>query len=230
MAPLFSSFDEAWQWFASGGELVSVDEQREHLTRGRAQFLLFQAPIIDDAAIDEIVDVQDALADIEGLAPMLPEHLHCSIRGVGFQVIETRHDDEILRQDVGRIAERAARIISATAPVEARIGPVNVFPDALIMEVHDGGRLDELRKQLAEAHSRDAFEIWDRYLPHVTIAWFEHPDAAAALRERLPALRERPPVAASIKRVEMTRWWFTGAESMEIEPDVVRSYVLRGRG
>ena len=231
MPPRFTSFADAWRWFEDGGALVPIAEQREGLLQGRAQFLVFHAPMTDARVLDAVQDALDALADVGGLVAMEPEHLHISVRAVGFQVIEKRRGDEVLREDVGSIAERAARVMSRARPSRASLGPVNVFPDALILEVHDDGALASARLALREAVSADAFGLDDaQYLPHITIAWFERADVAEALRQRLPSLRaEIAPVEALVRRVDLARWWFTGIDdAAPPELDVVRSYVMRG--
>jgi 2'-5' RNA ligase len=232
MPPRFTAFDDAWRWFADGGQLVPLAEQRAHLLGGRAQFLVFHARMTDRRVIAAAQEALDALSNIDELVPMDPDQLHISIRAVGFQVIEKRRDDEVLRQDVGAISERAAKIIKRSRPAAVEAGPVNVFPDALILQVHDAsGALAALRRDLAAAFERDAFGLDDaQYLPHVTIAWFASPDAGDALRERLPALRdELAPVETLVRRIELGRWWFTGTDDDAApELDTVREYALRG--
>ena len=228
-APLFTSFDEAWGWFTGGGEIGSIDRWRDRFTGGRAQLLSFQAPVDDDAVIDAVLRVQDDVADLGAIVPFSPEMLHVSIRGVGFQVIEKTRRGDVLRQEVERAGQAAAKIIAALAPVEVEIGPVNVFPDALVMEVHDGGRLGELRRALGDVVD-DAFGVSDaQFLPHTTIGMFRAGADGDALRQRLPSVRERPGVRATMGRIDMARWWFTGIEPEDVpELESVRVYRLRG--
>ena len=232
MPPRFTAFDDAWRWFLGGGALVPLAEQREHLLAGRAQFLVFHARITDPRVLDIAQDVLYALADIDGLVPMDADHLHVSLRAVGFQVLKKRREDEVLRQDDDPISARAAKVLKRSTPARVEVGPVNVFPDALILEVHDEtAALTAARRDLAAVMGGDAFGLDDeQFLPHITIAWFESADVADALRERLPELRaEFEPVGTLIRRVELARWWFTGHDdSAEPEIDVVREYALRG--
>lgn len=228
---LFQSFDEAWDWFAGGGELVPMSESRQRFLGGRAQFLAFQAPVGEMPVADEIVALQDELEAAPGLQLMPRDMLHVSIRGVGFQVITKVRPDDVLRQDVAKIGEGAAKLLRDEPPVHARAGPLNVFPDALILQVEDSGALARLRSHLDAVGVPDAFtEDAAHYLPHITVATYVDPEPAArVLREMLPALRERPPIDLAIRRVELSRWWFTG-EDPEEEPerDVLRTYLLRG--
>ena len=122
---------------------------RDRLTAGRAQFLSFQVPIGETPIADEVEELQAALADIDGLAMFEREMLHISLRGVGFQVIAKKRPDDVSREDVGRVTKQAAGQIRGSKPFEMRAGPLNVFPDALILEVRDGGELAALRARLA---------------------------------------------------------------------------------
>ncbi len=228
--PLFTSFDAAWRWFATGGDLVPVEEQRARLAAGRAQLLAFQAPMTDPAVVTLAADVLDALGGVDGLLPLPDELLHCSLRGAGFQVIAKRRPDDVLRADVPRIAERAGAALRGTAPAEVEVGPVNVFPDALVLEVHHGGALADLRRALAASVAPDPLAADDaHYLAHVSLAFFADASCAEPLRARLPALRSLPRVRTTVARVDFVRWWLTGAEAGDPpERDLIRSYALRG--
>jgi 2'-5' RNA ligase len=227
--PLFVSFDDAWSWFASGGHLETLAARRERFTQGRAQFLSFQAPIISPDALALIETMRDTLSDLDGVVPVADEHLHISIRGAGFQVLQKHHPDEILRQDTGAVGERAARTLRGVKPIETTIGPINVFPDALVLEVHEHGELAAMRASLNEAVGDGDTLIDDaHYLPHVTIATFESPDVKGVLRELLGGLRSALPASVTLRRIDFARWWFTGFDEREsTELEVVRSYVLR---
>jgi 2'-5' RNA ligase len=230
LPPVFTSFDDAWRWFTEGGRLVPIEEQRARFAEGRAQFLSFQARVTDAPAVDLALDIQEALEQIDGLEPFPDDLLHISVLGLGFQVIEARRPNDVLRQDVPSIAERAAKALRAAKPVDVMLGPVNVFPDALILEVHDDGGLKEIRRALEAATRPDAFGFEETtFLPHTTIATFTDASAAEAVRDALPPLRDRPAVPMRITRIELTRWWLTGVDLTEPpEADVLRSYALRG--
>jgi 2'-5' RNA ligase len=229
--PTFTSFDDAWGWFTSGGELTPIGRWRERFAAGRAQLLSFQIPLADLPLASAIAGVQDALLDSpagEHLVLFEQDMLHISLRAAGFQVITKAHPGDITREDAGRISGAAAKALHGRKPVEASIGPVNVFPDALILEVHDNGALAALRDALAPI-VEDAFGLTSaEYLPHVTVAMFRSPAAAAPLRTILPQMRSDDGVAATLREVELTRWWFTGIDEDALpEPDAVRTYRLR---
>ena len=233
--PIFTTFDEAWTHFTSGGArnggLIDIEMQREHFVRGRAQFLALHVPVAGMPVADEIAAFQDQLAGIESLSLMPRDFLHISVRGIGFQVIAKSQPNDVLRQDVGGIAERAAKALKDVPALDVTIGPVNVFPDALILQVQPVEPMrDILRRLNAALEGPDAFPYGaDSYLPHVTIATFlDAPAAASALREALPPLREAPPLPATITRIDFARWWFTGHNPAAWpELDLIRTYRLK---
>jgi 2'-5' RNA ligase len=223
----FRSFDEAWRWFDGGGALVSAADSVEELTRGRAQLLAFIVPVDDAAVVGAAHALQDALADLDAVAPQPDELLHVTLRLVGFQVIAKRNPDELLPGEVDAIAADAARAFRDVRPAEVSVGAPNVFPDSLILEVGDAGALAAMRARVEEAVLRPPDEA--PYLPHITVGAFRDPAVAAALHPRLAALRRpAPPLPMRVRRIELVRAWFTGLEAEPPELDVVRSYALRG--
>jgi 2'-5' RNA ligase len=225
----FTSFEEAWRRFEDGAALVTIEEQRERFVAGRAQLLSFQVSLGELPVAAEVETLADELYDIEGLDLYATDLLHITVALVGFQVIAKRRPDDVLREEIGGISERAAGAFKGTAAFAARIGPVNVFPDALVLEVNDGGALSAVREALAAAGVAGAAAPSNgRYLPHVTIGVFRSTAAAQPLRERLPPMRDRAPFEANVRRIDLVRYWFTGDDlSAPPEADIVRSYRLR---
>jgi 2'-5' RNA ligase len=229
VAERFSSFEEAWCWFEGGGALQVAADSREDFTAGRAQFLSFIAPVTDGAIAAWAHAIIDEIASDE-IVEAADDELHITLRGVGFQVIERTRADEVLRQDVGRIGDAAARVMRGHAPIDVTVGPVNVFPDALILEVHESEPLASLRSRLGEAAGADdALGVDDgTYLPHITIGTFASARAEERLRACLPGLRTSERASLRVRQVEFARHWFTGLEAAPPERDVIRSYSLRG--
>ena len=97
--PFSSSFDEAWRSFEAGCALTPMTEWRERMTAGRAQFLSFQVPLAELPVADAVGELQDELADIDGLRLYEREMLHISLRRVGFQVIAKKRPDDVTRED-----------------------------------------------------------------------------------------------------------------------------------
>jgi len=228
--PRFASFDDAWAWFERTPALEPLAAQRARLLQGRAQLLAFQARVdADGPAAELIAAVREVLAAVEGVALLPSDLLHVSVLGAGFQVVARNRPDDVLRQDVPALAERAATALARVAPCDGTVGPVNVFPDAVVLEVR-APALIEARRALATVVQQDAFAVDDvHYLPHCTLAMFSEPAAALApLRAALPHLRALPPAPFRVEALEFVRWWFTGLDDTEPpDLDVIRRYRLR---
>ena len=146
-----SSFERAWQSFQQLDSLRLVGDTLEwEWTRGRAQYLTFLVRIEDPAAQEHLARLIDQLAGIPGVEPYPDWYWHITVKGAGFQVIKRTHDDDVLRQNVPRIAAKARDILAREGAFEAQLGLPNAFAEVVFVELKDGGRLTELDARLAD--------------------------------------------------------------------------------
>lgn len=230
MSELAASFEDAWTRFQALDELQLVGDAAEReFTKGRAQALGFQVRIEDAGARRRIERASERLAGIPGVE-LLPDWFwHITVKMAGFQVIKRSHDDDILRQDVARLARDAKDIITGFPAFEARLGRPNAFASVVFVEVHDGGRLGELNRALLEGVANIARYPYDGdgYLPHVSIARFRSNDGLADLKSRLADLRsDEAGTAMPVARVEFIKAWLSEDPP---EFDTQASYQLSGR-
>ena len=244
MADLAGSFDDAWVRFVESATVRLASEGPDPAwTAGRAQYLTFLVRPDGRAARDYIERTIERLSVVPGIEPFPDWYWHITIKGAGFQVIKRSHDDDVLRQDVARIAGNARAVLREQPAYHARLGPINAFADVVFLEVHDAGRTRELNAALADGLPQLARYPSDgeRFLPHVSIARFtsnEHVDeikaALAALRSEAPA----PAPSASlspqrvtlgdrasfpVRRVEFVKAWLSEDPP---EFDVLATYAL----
>jgi 2'-5' RNA ligase len=222
-------FAPAWERFLALDRLLLAGEHDEW-ARGRAQYLTFLVRIDDPAALEYVAGAIDRIADIPGVEPFPDWYWHITAKGAGFQVIKRSMENDILREDVPRIAGKARALITKHASFDARLGPINSFSEGPIVEVHDGGRITALNSHLLESMpelERGAFD-GPTFLPHITLARFTSNDALAPLKERLASMREAPPgPAVQVRRIEFVKAWLT--EDIP-EFDTIASYQLRPAG
>lgn len=225
--PVFTSFDEAWQWFESEGEIVVADDTwADAWARGRAQYLAFVA-LVDDARTLEVVErAQEQLAHVPGVAPFSREYLHVALAEVGFQVVKPVRPDEVTRDRALQLGALAAPLFQRTPAVTFAVGPVNVLGEAIALELRDDGAWAALRAALAETLGLNLAPT----LPHLTVARCVEPPDIEALRSTLRALRAQPAeVPFTVRSVEFVRAWLVGDFPRE-EPELetLRRYGLRG--
>lgn len=227
---LAASFDTAWTQFQARDSLrLAGDTSEWDFTRGRAQFLAFLVRIEDPAAREYLSAIAERLAPIPGVEPFPDWYWHITVKGSGFQVIARSHDDDVLREDVPRIAGKARALLTKEAAFEVQLGPVNGFPDVAFVEVHDRGRLRELHTRLLESLPELARYPFDgaTFLPHISVARFQSNDGLAELKSALAELRELGPGPSfTVGRVEFVRAWM----SEEVpEFDTLATYLLRSQ-
>jgi len=229
MPDLVTSFDDAWARLQTLDALaVAGDTRDQSWSRGRAQYLTFLVRIEDVAARDHIARVGERLRDIPGVELYPDWYWHITIKGVGFQVIKRTRDDDVLREDVSRIANAARALLSREAAYDAQLGLVNAFPSAVFVEVLDAGRTRDLNVALAQGFPRLAASTGDgdAFLPHISIARFTSNDGLATLKETLATLRaEGPGPSFPVRRVEFIRAWLSEDPP---EFDTLASYQLAG--
>jgi hypothetical protein len=172
----FSTFDEAW------ADFLVREEPLESFLAGfpeeEAYLTIWQAPP-GEAAAAEVDAVQEALRRVSGLR-MTPRHwLHVSL-GRGS---ETELD--------------AARDrLRGFGAFEAEYGPATCFHEALALEVRSH-RLRDLARAVAPERDLDFF------LPHLSVAYVEGSPAAAAVRDAVVPLHDRPSVRDRVAEVEL---------------------------
>lgn len=221
------SFDDAWHHVLARDALQLAGDAQAW-TRGRAQLIGFSVPVGERAARAHLARVAERIAGIPGVALLPEEHWHVTVKFAGFQVIRRVHEDDILRQDVPRLAEEARAALAAEPAFEAQLGLANAFADAVFVEVWDNGRLRALNERLGALPfvARQAFD-GAAYLPHVSLASFRSNEGLDALKEALAALRREPAgPALSVARVELVKsWWVSDEEPPETQ--VLATYQLR---
>jgi 2'-5' RNA ligase len=221
-----SAFDEAWARFQRLDSLLLVGDTLEwQWTRGRAQYLAFLVRLEDAAARDYVSRVQGRIAGIPGVELYPDWYWHITVKGAGFQVIKRTHDDDVLRQDVPRIAAQARELLAQQPAFEAQLGLTNGFSEVVFIELHDDGRVRELNTLLTEHLPVPRYPIdGGIFLPHVSIARFTSNEGLAQLKETLAALRlEGPGPAFAVRRVEFVKVWLS--EAMP-EFDTLATYPL----
>ena len=221
-----SSFDDAWARFQASDSLqLAGDTSWWDWTRGRAQFLTFLVRPDDDARA-HLARVVERLTGIPGVEPYPDWYWHITVKGAGFQVIKRTHEDDVLRQDVPRIAGKARALFAREATFEAQLGLANAFASVVFVEVWDGGRMRELNARLlAEVPEIARYPIdGEGYLPHISIARFTSSEGLAELKSTLEALRaDDPGPHFSASQVAFVKIWLSEDPP---EFDEVAAYTL----
>jgi RNA 2',3'-cyclic 3'-phosphodiesterase len=133
-----------------------------------------------------------------------PDHfMHVTLVFLGFLVDEPEEEDEVSRERLQEIEERARNALSDVPAFTVRFANLNAFPGAAFIEAHDGGALDSLRDALCASCGLKK----PPGPPHLTIAYFQAPDGTYAPEELISTVaryRDWPIGEILVDNVEMT--------------------------
>jgi RNA 2',3'-cyclic 3'-phosphodiesterase len=133
-----------------------------------------------------------------------PDHfMHITLILLGFLVDEPEGENEVSRERLREIEERARVALYGFPTFTVRLANLNAFPGAAFIEAHDGGMLDELRAALSVSCGLKK----PAGPPHLTLAYFQAPDGKEAPEELISAIaryRDWPIGEITVDNVEMT--------------------------
>jgi len=133
-----------------------------------------------------------------------PDHfMHITLILLGFLVDEPGKENEVSRERLREIEERARVTLSDFPAFPVTLANLNAFPGAAFIEVHDGGMLDRLRDALSVGCGLKT----PHGPPHLTLAYFQAQDGTDAPEALICAIaryRNWPIGEITVEDVEMT--------------------------
>jgi 2'-5' RNA ligase len=129
--------------------------------------------------------------------------MHITLILLGFLVDEPEKDNEVSRERLREIEERARAALLDFPAFTVGLANLNAFPGAAFIEAHDGGMLDELRSTLSVGCGLKK----PSGPPHLTLAYFQAPDGTEAPEELVSTIaryRSWPVGEITVNNVEMT--------------------------
>jgi RNA 2',3'-cyclic 3'-phosphodiesterase len=133
-----------------------------------------------------------------------PDHfMHITLILLGFLVEEPGNENEVSRERLQEIEERARAVLSDFPSFPVALANLNAFPGAAFIEAHDGRMLDRLRDVLSESCGLETHHG----PPHLTIAYFQAQDGTDAPEELISTIaryRDWPIGEIKVDSVEMT--------------------------
>jgi RNA 2',3'-cyclic 3'-phosphodiesterase len=129
--------------------------------------------------------------------------MHITLILLGFLVDEPEKENEVSRERLREIEQRARTALSGFPAFTVRLANLNAFPGAAFIEAHDGGMLDELRTALSVGCGlkKPSGPL------HLTLAYFQASDGTEAPEELVSAIaryRHWPVGEITVNNVEMT--------------------------
>jgi hypothetical protein len=143
MGRLFTSFDEAWQFF------LNRQEELEDFFASFPEagtFLLGWLLQLDDALVPAVQQAQAAFARLDGITPQPDHFLHTGLGGVSLG--PRRPTPEEIRAAL----EQAERAWASTEAFDVAYGRINCFHSAVVVEVEGDGPRTLVSKLVESAY------------------------------------------------------------------------------
>ena len=159
-------------------------------TKGRKQYLTFHVRIRDEELIEKIVEIQSRLSPVSCVAPFPKDYFHISVAGLGFLTKSEEYEDDILTTNLKRIINQAREVLQLFSKFDVLLSRLNIFSDVVFVEVHDGGRIEEIFRRLqAVPEIRKRRFGYPSFLPHISIMHFQKNEDFSSLISCLEELR-----------------------------------------
>jgi len=220
MSPLFSTYEEAWAYFAGAEEMESFPDQ---YAEAEAHLLTWYIQVAAEA-VPRVVDLQATLTQLPDLVPIPSARLHVSVAPAMVA------DQPDLRLEA-ELLEQARRAWKDELPFEIELAGVNVFPTAVVVEVHGEGpgRLLERLLETGYWHGLP-WRAPNRaiFLSHLTVAIAARRRPAREVRRIVEAHRDDRYGTVLVTTLELCR--IPVARSRLLQPWHVVGRVLLGEG
>jgi len=172
--------------------------------RGRNQLLTFHIRIRDRKLTRKIADIQDRLSNIPCVDRLAEDYLHITVKSCGFLVESETYEDDIPTKNLKRIISRAEQILKAFHRFNVRLPKLNIFPDVVVVEVHDEGKIGDLNKELQAIPETKKMKFdYPDFLPHISIAQFKNNQDFTRLISCLEELRETELGQLAVNHIEL---------------------------
>jgi len=133
-----------------------------------------------------------------------PDHfVHITLILLGFLVDRPEEDNEVSRERLREIEERARVALSDFPTFTVELANLNAFPGAAFVEAYDRGMLDELRAALSVGCGLKK----PAGPPHLTLAYFQAPEGMEAPEELISTIaryRDWPIGEITVDNVDLT--------------------------
>ncbi|WP_216916696.1 2'-5' RNA ligase family protein [Nocardia noduli] len=155
----------------------------------------------DPALVDLVGRCQKELAD-DGIDPVPLDGLHLTMLSIG-------KSDDLSDAQLSTIVDTARPHLAEISPFALDVGPLTGSRSALRFSVTPWDGLLALHSALrdATAAERSGPELSEtsQFRPHVGIGYINTPQSASRLIEDVKALRDFPPVTASVNEVRLVQ-------------------------
>ena len=196
-------YEELWDKFKRERRLEFGGHTDPEWRDGHNLSVSFVVPIEAKSIFEGLKSLRGALRPFPFVS-LHPDHfMHITLLLPGYLVREPAAGDELSPNRLEELSSEAREVLASFAPFPVELRNLNAFPGAVYVEVHDRGKLVELR----EAIRARCGLAQPPGPPHLTVAYIQAPDDTPAPEPFVRAIeRHRDSAVGGLRvdRVELT--------------------------
>lgn len=196
-----NGYEELWQKFRRERRLESGEDEGPERRNGLS--VSFMIPVKAESILAGLAPLREALRPFPFVS-LHPNHfMHVTLLLPGFLVREPKTEDQLSSDRLNELASEARGALADFSPFSVELRNLNAFPGAAFVEVHDGGRIVQLREAI-----RKRCELSEPPgPPHLTLAYIQTTNGTTApdsFVEAIQSYRTRRVGEVVVNRVELT--------------------------
>jgi 2'-5' RNA ligase len=116
------------------------------------------------------------------------------------------YEDDILIENLQRIVNQAKEVLQTFSKFDVVFSKLNIFPDVVFVEVHDGGKIEKIFRGLqAIPEIRKRKFDYPSFLPHISIMHFQKNKDFTRLISCLEKLRDTEFGKMTVNSIELVK-------------------------
>lgn len=198
-----TEYEELWQKFRRERRLEFGGHTDPQWQDGHDLSASFVVPVRAESIREGLEPLREALRPFPFVSLHPDRFMHITLLLPGFLVRRPNDDDELSPRRLRELASEAREVLAGLPPFTAELRNLNAFPGAVFVEVHDRGKVVELREAIRKRCGLEE----PPGPPHLTIAYIKAPDDSPAPEPFVEAIernRDRPVGELRVERVDLT--------------------------
>ena len=217
-------YEEVWERFRRERRLEFGGHTDPQWRNGHDLSVSFLVPVEAESIRKGLKPLREALRPFPFVS-LHPDHfMHITLLLPGFLVPDPKAEDELSPNRLKELVSEARGAIAGFPPFTVELRSLNAFPAAVFVEVHDRGRLGELREAIRTRCGLSE----PPGPPHLTLAYIHAPDDSPAPEPFIQTIERHRDVHVGELRVDRVRLTLLDLGEEYPEPETFAALPLGG--
>jgi 2'-5' RNA ligase len=201
-----SGYQRIWR-MRNQSPIVTKSWANSEWAKGRTDYITFLIRVQAPGIITEAQKAQESLRAFSCPDPYPVEYLHLTVKETGcFLVDEKESEDEITRDELGKLMESAREALEGMEGFIVNIKNLNHFRSNIVAEARDMGEIREMNRRLLGLDGVQKLRNdYPRFLPHMSLRQFKGTEDHDQLVRYLEQNRETALGSFNVEKVNLVK-------------------------